>query len=59
MTASIIPFPKSGLWSVRRACVWLSLTEHSSVTGRVMRSRQSWCRLIVPVEALESGKGPR
>ena len=29
MNAPIIPFPKDGLWSVRQACEWLSLTEHS------------------------------
>lgn len=29
MTAPIIPFPKDGLWTVRQACEWLSVTEHS------------------------------
>ncbi len=29
MTASVIPFPNDGLWTVRQACSWLSLTEHA------------------------------
>jgi len=29
MTTPIIPFPKDGLWTVRQACEWLSVTELS------------------------------
>ena len=29
MPTPVIPFPVDGLWTVRQACEWLSMTEHS------------------------------
>ena len=29
MTTSTLPFPKDGLWTVRQACEWLSVSELS------------------------------
>ena len=29
MPTPVIPFPADGLWTVRQACEWLSMTEHS------------------------------
>ena len=29
MPTPIMPFPTDGLWTVRQACEWLSMTEHS------------------------------
>ena len=38
MTTPIIPFPKDGLWTVRQACEWLSMTELSLRT--MLKRRQ-------------------
>lgn len=29
MTTPIIPFPQDGLWTVRQASAWLSVSEHA------------------------------
>ena len=29
MNTLTTPFPKDGLWNIRQACEWLSVTEHS------------------------------
>jgi hypothetical protein len=38
MTNPILPFPKDGLWTVRQACEWLSMTELSLRT--MLKRRQ-------------------
>lgn len=45
MSTPIIPFPKDGLWTVRQACEWLSVTELSLRT--MLKRREIPLEIIV------------
>jgi len=45
MSTPIIPFPKDGLWTVRQACEWLSVSELSLRT--MLKRREIPLEIIV------------